>query len=379
MIQTRLRLYAILSVAAIAVATALVIIIRAVFPGSTGDGTAAGVLPVGPTQGAAIGVAMPGPMALTATARLDISTTADTSTAPWAVGTVDDYPGDVVTLVRDPAAFAQMGGVIVTDGIAYVATDTSVLKVDLTTKVVSTLAGSSSHTGCVAGTDPTAVRFEGPPGDLAFDGTDLYLSDGCGISKISASTGATSRLEPWSGALSIGPDDQLFVARNDEPSTILRVNTSNGTAQPYVVFPDESLVLGLAADEQSLWVAVDEGSTAPIVVARVTFADATITRFASPGIDVVGAGQLASAGLYLYAPSVGNAGVLRFTKSNGAWGLLAGGYHGDRDGAFHLAKFGYVQGIAAAGSTGYLWITDRENHALRRIEFSQEMAFHIGG
>jgi hypothetical protein len=110
----------------------------------------------------------------------------------------------------------------------------------------------------------------------------------------------------------------------------------------------------------------------------VRFVDGVVTRHAVEGFDVVGTGQLASAGPYLYAPSVENVGVLRFTKRVGAWGLTAGGNQGDNDGMWSFASFGAVRGLASDGSD-QIWVTDAGNRSLRAVEFSQRAGLSLGG
>jgi hypothetical protein len=295
--------------------------------------------------------------------------------------TVDVFPGEVTTLGGSGGggiAFRGMGGVVVVGDVAYVAAESAVSKVDLRSGVITPVVGSTSQTGCVTGNDRSASRFKGPVGDLVSDGRDLFLADGCGLLKISISTGATVQLEPWAGPLTIGGDGGLYVGSLVHgQSSIMRVDPSSGSAKRYVGFAAGSYVLGVAADPQYLWAAVDEGPSLPAVIDRIQFADGAITRYAAKGFDVVGNGQLISAGLYLYAPSVGNLGVLRLTKKTGAWGLVAGGLAGDLDGPQSSASFGAVRGIASDGTN--LWVTDAPNHQLRRIAFSQSLALHLGG
>jgi hypothetical protein len=298
---------------------------------------------------------------------------------------LDVFPSQVMTLAtkastgsESGAAFNHMGGVVVIEGVAYVLTEGAVTAVDLKSGTVRTLAGSLTDTGCAAAADASAVRFKGPAGDVATDGHDLFVADGCGISKVSLLNGATSSLEAWSGALAIGPDGELYAGSAVEgKSAIMQVDPASGAAKTYVALPSGSYVLGVAADAQFLWAAVDEGPSSPTVVDRIGFADGAITRYALEGVDVVGAGQLVSAGRYLYAPSVGNLGVLRFTKLNGTWGLTIGGKAGDSDGVWHRGSFGEIRGIASDGHD--LWVTDAENSQLREVSYSVVAGSQLGG
>ena len=94
-------------------------------------------------------------------------------------------------------------------------------------------------------------------------------------------------------------------------------------------------------------------------------------------MDVVGSGQLMSAGNYLYAPSPGDLGVERFTKATGDWGRAVGATAGDKDGTWNFASFGDVRGITTNGED--LWVTDSGYGQLREVSFSDTMGLQMGG
>jgi hypothetical protein len=338
-----------------------------------------------PPKGLPIGQAIPRPSNQRAEFGVQVpSAVGPASTFPGE-GNLDVFPSQVTTLktkasdgTNAGAAFSHMGGVVVVHGVAYVMTEGAVIAVDLKSGTFRTLAGSPTNTGCATGADPSAVRFKGPAGDVATDGHDLFVADGCGISKVSLLNGATSLVEPWFGALTIGPDGDLYAASDvGGKRAIMQIDPANGASKTYVALPSGSYVLGIAADAQSLWASVDEGPSLPTVVDRIGFTDGAITRYAMEGVDVLGAGQLLSAGLYLYAPSVGNLGVLRFAKPNGGWGLTVGGTAGDTDGAWSVGSFGEVRGVASDGHD--LWVTDAGNSQLRQVSFSQAAGLGLGG
>jgi hypothetical protein len=293
---------------------------------------------------------------------------------------VDVFPGEVETWVgAEATGLDEMGGAAIDGRTAFVATADSLLAVDLKSGDVTTLAGSPGQAGCLPSSEAADVRLQGPGGDVALAGHNLFVSTGCGIAKIDTLSGATSFLEPWSGPLTIGPDGHLYVgASMDGQPVIVRVDPADGTTTRYLALPPGSAVMGLAADAEYLWAVVDEGPSSPSVVDTVRFADGIVMRYAVQGFDVAGAGQLASAGPYLYAPSVGNLGVLRFTKRLGAWGLAAGGNEGNEDGIWNWAGFGAVRGLASDGSD-QIWVTDSINHSLRAVAFSQRAGLMLGG
>jgi hypothetical protein len=309
--------------------------------------------------------------------------------------TIDTYPGEITTVAGSPsgrtqdgvggsAGFATMGGVAVWHGVGYVMTQGAVRTVDLKTGAVGTLAGSATETGCVEGAVGAAVRFEGlPASGAATDGTDVFVADGCGIADVTIASGATRFLTKWAGPLTLGPDAHIYAVAempagpSASPGTIVRIDPVSGAHESYLTLPAGSYVLGLATDAISLWASVDEGPSAPTVLYQVKFSDASVTRYVAPGIDVVGAGQLVSAGRYLYAPSVGNLGVLQFDKNSGSWALVVGGFAGNLDGVWANTKFGYVRGLASDARSA-IWVADDGNHTFRRLRINAAAALNLG-
>lgn len=346
-----------------------------------------------PTRGAAIGFAAPSPSPLHAAFTVPVPHVDLTSRhLPLPDANVDIYPADIVTLaghaehqtvdgVGDQAGFSTMGGVAVVGRTAYVMTLGAVRTVDLDSGTVGTLAGSATGSGCVAGSSGAETRFGGLPGNAATDGESIFVADGaCGIARVSIVTGATNFLVPSPGPLAVGPDGHLYASpTSDGGGTIVRIDPASGTQQTYLSLAPGNTVLGMTADSMALWVSVDEGPSAPSVIDRVAFADGSVTRYAAEGIDVVGAGQLASAGKYLYAPSVSGLGVLRFSKDSGAWGLVIGDETpGNRDGVWHNAELRFVRGLASDGLSA-IWVSDDGNYTFRKLEFNSGAAMHLGG
>lgn len=270
--------------------------------------------------------------------------------------------------VGSGASFGEMGGVAVIDRTAFVSTSTAIRRVDLDTAEVTTLSGSPTGSGCATGAATTS-RLRGPAGDLVTDGVTLFAATGCGIVTVDPSTGTTAILVPWAGSLTVGPDGWVYVGR-DRGHTIVRVDPSTGEAATYVTYEPGSQVFGLTADSTYLWAAVAPGPRGRIAMDRIEFETGEIVRHFSPfEQDVVGIGQLSSAGNYLYAPSVSGSGVLQYTKRQAAWGTAVGVEHGDSDGVWNAAAFGSVRAVAIDGINAIL-IVDAENHKLRRASFS---------
>ena len=285
---------------------------------------------------------------------------------PMADVNLNVYPWQVQTLpTTGSEALQSPSGLVALGDVAYVVTGTSLAKIDLESGATEVLAALPSTPECA-----------GASADVVSDGRDLFVGGPCEISKISL-TGTVSSLEPWSGPLAFGPDGYLYAGASDHGvPAIERIDPATGAVQRYVAFPSGSWLVSLAADSAYLWAAVDEGPSAPTVIDRIGFGDGAITRYAAPGVDVVGEGQLVSAGLYLFAPSVGNLGLIQFGKPLGRWGLAVGGTAGDRDGEWSTASFGSLWGIASDGRQ--LWVTDRNNDDVRRVDYSAHAGLGLG-
>lgn len=295
---------------------------------------------------------------------------------PLADTPVEVFPGQVETTARLGAA-GDLGGVAIVGDTAYLATSDTIRAVELSSDRVSVVAGALGETGCAVGTDPGLTRFQGPPGDVVAAGDTLYVGGGCGIVALDLTSGASTQVASFSGPMTLGPDGHLYVgASEDGAPVIARVDPASEAVERYLTLPTGAAVLGLAADAQYVWATVDEGPSAPTVLYRISFSDGSVTRGAMEGVDVAGAGQLVSAGPYLYAPSVGNLGLLRFTKRTGGWGLAVGGAQGDQDGVWNWASFGSVRGLASDGAA--IWIADSVNGSLRRVDFSPSAGLSFG-
>ena len=277
--------------------------------------------------------------------------------------------------VGNEASFGDMGGLAVIDRTAFVATSTAIRQVNLDTAEVTTRSGSPTESGCATGS-ATTTRLRGPAGDLVTDGVNLYAATGCGVVTIDPTTGSTSLLVPWAGALAVGPDGWLYIGRDHGP-TIARIDPSTGEATTFITYEQGSQVFGLTADSQYLWASV-AGPRGRIAMDRIEFETGEIVRHTSPyDYDVVGIGQLSSAGNYLYAPSVSGWGVLEYTKRHAAWGMAVGGDHGDSDGVWNAATFGSIPAVASDGAGAILFV-DAENHKLRRVSFSSTAGAGMG-
>ncbi|HEX9411374.1 MAG TPA: RHS repeat-associated core domain-containing protein [Actinomycetota bacterium] len=314
------------------------------------------------------------------------------SLSPNAGLTRNIYPGRATTFAGNGtnatvdnanglnASFKDMGGTVVVGGYAYVSTTGAIRKVDLTSSQVTTLAGSPDLTGCVASTDPSAVRFSTNVGQLDSDGYYLYTADpGCDntIWRTSIATGATSKVvglgccSTWK-SLSYAPTGFLYVGGG---SGILKVDPINGTWSTYVSIN----AYAVAADDTYLW-ATEEilcGSPCHTGVDRINLTTGEILKYSNPDFtSMTGSGQLVSAGQYLYTESYLDTGVVRITKVNGAVGTLVGGSSGQAEGEWSNAKFSRVTGVAFDGNS--LWIADSTNHRFSKAVFVPLQAQEMG-
>jgi len=334
-----------------------------------------------PPEGLAIGVAMPKPHSLRADFLVPVPPVGQQNQLvsipvqlpgkpevmmPVADVNMNVYPAQAQTLATTGSeALQSPSGLVALGDVAYVVAGTSLAKIDLGSGAIDVLAAL-----------PATPECAGASADVVSDGRDLFVGGPCEISKISL-TGTVSSLEPWSGPLAFGPDGYLYAGASDHGvPAIERIDPATGAVQRYVAFPSGSWVVSLAADSAYLWAAVDEGPSDPTVIDRIGFGDGAITRYARPGVDIVGEGQMVSAGLYLYAPSVGNLGLIEFGKPLGRWGLAVGGTAGDRDGEWSMASFGMLWGIASDGRQ--LWVTDRDNSNVRRVDYSAHAGLGLG-
>jgi RHS repeat-associated protein len=308
---------------------------------------------------------------------------------------VNIYPGTVSTLAGDGsngtldgtgtgAHFSDMGGSVVVGNFAYVATTGSIRKVDLATGAVSTFAGHATATGCVDSTSPGAARFGTSLGSIDSDGTYLYVSDGgCGIRRVSLTTGATSTVTTLrSGPVAVGPDGFLYMADGnltDGSPAVLKLDPVSGTFVSVYPFPMYKQGKSIASDAGAIWVGTSVTPSYPCSteILKIEVPSGATTVFAPNGcVKLIGSSQLASAGRYLYASNWEDTGVMRISKSTGATTLIAGGPTGMAEGDRNHARFAKVAGLASDGKD--LWVADSGNHRFRRLRFKPLMAQELG-
>ncbi len=270
------------------------------------------------------------------------------------------------------ASFKDMGGVVVVGGYAYVGTEGSIRKVDVSSGVVTTLAGHATATGCTDSSTSSSVRFKNIL-DLATDGTYLYASQSdCGtgftlvIRKVSISSGATTTLSSTpagsggnGGLVYVG--GYLYVATPSLQK--IDLSTTPDTSSTFATLSGS--VDGIASDGTSLFVANVLSSNS--VIQQIDLATGSVSAFVS---TTSGDFNLASravevAGSYLYVLAVNNSVLRRYDTTTAAEVDVAGVGWGYADGTGMDAWFSsYVTGIGADGSN--LYIADSGNFRLRK-------------
>lgn len=288
--------------------------------------------------------------------------------------------GAVTTLVGSPGASGSSDGVGSTarfdlpQGIAvdsagdlYVMdTNSSTLrKVVVSTRTVTTLAGSAGVSGSSDGTG-TAARFSRPQG-VAVDRTDTaYVvdSDNHALRKVVLASGAVTTLA-GRAATNGSSDGTGEAARFSQPQSIAGdtagslyvADTLNSTIRKIVVATGAVSTLAGSA-----------GLTGS------SNGNGTAARFFIPyGVAVDGAGNL-------YIADTSNHTIRKLVLATGDVSTIAGspGLIGNSDGVGGNARFYFPYGLAVDG-TGNLFVADRNNHAIRAVALATGAVTTLAG
>lgn len=147
------------------------------------------------------------------------------------IGSTTGLTGSVDSTVPADVRFNQPIG-ITTDGVHLYVSDSgnsTIRRINITTKAVSTLAGTSGSIGSTTDVSQGAARFN-QPGRITTDGINLYLTDfgNRTIRKIEIATGAVTTIAGTPGKLGLdeGTADGIGItARFNQPNGI----TTDGT------------------------------------------------------------------------------------------------------------------------------------------------------
>ncbi len=301
------------------------------------------------------------------------------------------------------ALFSSPKG-ITTDGTNLFITDASnntIRKVVIATRVVTTLAGAAGHNGADNGSGVVAL-FDSPVG-ITTDGTNLYVADynNNTIRKVVISSGMVSTLAgsltglngsddgTGNSALFDGPSGlttdgaNLYVADSNN-NVIRKIVISTGVVTTIAGSGDIGAVdgtgvaasfsnpVGITTDGVNLYVADASNNT----VRRIVIASGLVTTLGNSGwytsAGVNGTPlfnspvAVSTDGTNLYVVDYGN--ILRKVTAAGVVSTVAGksGVGALVDGAGSAAQFNYPTGITTDGTS--LYVTDSGNNVIRVIK-----------
>lgn len=280
----------------------------------------------------------------------------------------------------------------------------AIRKIEISTGVVTTLAGLAENLGSTDGTGATA-RFRWPRG-ITLVGSDLYVSDqgNNAIRRVVISTAAVTTLAGLAGNSDFA-DGTGLAARFHGPTgcttdgvNLFITDTRNHTIRKVVIATGVSTTLagspnvsgsvdgigtearfrepqGITTDGTNLYVA-DSSNHA---IRKLVIATGVVTTLAgtlgTTGFDD-GIGSLArfsfpngltTDGANLYVSDTYGQKIRKIVIATGEVTTLAGtsGSSGTDDGTGVLAKFNYPQGLTTDGT--YLYVADSENHTIRKV------------
>ena len=284
----------------------------------------------------------------------------------WAVVTTTAGSGVLSSVdgVGTQASFNVVRAVATVGSTAYVATNDTVARVNLSTGQVTTISGAPGQPGsCPSPTDsPTgSVARVGTVTDMTTDGEYAYLLSCGAVRRLSLTTGGITTLVPASalpstyglGGITLGPDDKLYV-------------TVDGTVKQ--IDPDTGTMIGFWSGGTRYGAITSDASQVYWLSGTAT----TPTHVESRGVDaygswnshlfdVVGAtyGPMQAAGADLYltgaAPNGTATTLRRYSKSTGSFRVLAGSTGvGHADGEGLDAWFTGINDITMTADAIYL-------------------------
>lgn len=255
------------------------------------------------------------------------------------------------------ASFSYPQG-ITTDGAHfYVTSNDKIRKIEIATRVVTTLAGSGQY-GSADGTG-AAASFDGPQG-VTTDGTHLYVADTYNnkIRKIEIATGVVTTLA-GNGSDS-DADGTGAAASFDSPRGI----TTDGT-HLYVADSDNNKIRKIEM----------ETGVVTTLAGNNSYGDDDGTGAAASFNFPRG---ITTDGAYLYVADTWNDKIRKIEISTGVVSTLAGsGSSGSADGIGTAAQFYSPAGITTDGAN--LYVADAINHKIRKIEVATGVVTTLAG
>lgn len=341
---------------------------------------------------------------------------------PWVNSAAPIYSGEVTTLAGNatPTTIAGTGtaagfngttgityGVISNVPTAFVGTADTIMKINVSTKASSIVAGSIGHPDRVDGVSGSTSRVASPT-DLVTDGHDVFFIQGGVLRRMAIATGAVSTFSAMNMSfasyshLTIGPDGWLYALSG----AVYRINPVTGESSLFASPNGPSCggadTLGLTADSTTLYLATDDLNcggypgkpyvqafalnTGAFVRNYLIAADTRLINWASGGVAITSVGSqliLAYAGYngLSYGPNYcWPVQVFSVEKATGNSSVIAGADplpHGinttlgcdfpDQDGVGAQAQFAAVSQIASNGINLYLAGSNATNNRVRVI------------
>ena len=237
----------------------------------------------------------------------------------------------------------------------------TIRKIEISTGVVTTLAGTAGSSGSADGTG-TSASFYYPYG-VTTDGTNLYVADKSNhtIRKIVISTGVVTTLAGTAGS----------AGTTDDTGTAARFNG------PYAI----------TTDGTNLYVA----DTANHTIRKIVISTGVVTTFAgtagtSGSTDGTGTSAsfyfprgITTDGTNLYVSDTYNRTIRKIAISTAVVTTLAGSTlkTGDTDGTGTSARFNGNEGITTDGTN--VCVADYNNHKIRQIVISTGVVTTLSG
>ncbi len=251
------------------------------------------------------------------------------------------------------ARFRHPSGITASGGNLYVSDrrNNSIRKIEIATEKVTTLAGYSGEWG---GTDGTgeAARFYMPTG-ITTDGINLYVAD--------LNTNAIRKVEISSGKVTTLAGKAFVAGNTNGTGSAARFNG------PTFIETD-----GIHLYVSEWW----NNTIRTIDLATEEVSTLVPENMAEPFFQP---GGLATDGSHLYVSDVGNHTIRRIMIATGEISTLAGTpqEYGSADGIGPDARFSFPRGLAIDGP--YLYIADSGNHTIRRMHIATREIITLAG
>ncbi|AQT60288.1 hypothetical protein B0D95_09415 [Cellvibrio sp. PSBB023] len=288
---------------------------------------------------------------------------------------------------------------IATDGIYLYVADSyrhTIRKIDMATNIVTTLAGSGGWGKAVDGIGTRAGFWT--PNDIVIDGTHLYVADTNNdkIRKIDLVTRAVTTVAGINKPRGITTDGSHLYVTGPSNHKISKIDMATGTVTTLAGSGSSGSIdgtgaaasfsrpAGITIDGAHLYVADSSNHE----IRKIEIATGVVTTLAGRQLDSsdgTGAAAnfhepsgIATDGTYFYIADKGSHKIRKAEIATGVVATLAGsGSQGGEDGTGVVASFYNPSGIATDGT--YLFVADKGNHKIRKIEIATGVVTTLAG